>query len=368
MSSDGQHGVHPSPGPSAYGAGGARPSGLGTLTKGCLIVGVAGTAVIVLLVVAVTLLVFGAAAGGAGQVIGYYRGVQVQEVTVSGTPSSPQVVLIPVRGILVPGGTPFGIHDPARVLSSMLDRAREQRAAAVILALNTPGGGITTCDVMLKMLKDFRREGGVPIVALMGDVAASGGYYVASAADHIMAHPTTITGSIGVMMPLYDASRLLRMLGVADRTVKSGEFKDLGSPFADKTPEERQRESQVLNDIVDHMHERFVQVVAEGRALEPEEVRKLADGRIYTSEQAQELKLIDSIGYERDAVEKAKELAGLTDVHLVEYGRARSLMEMLLLRSGGTDVTVHLDTLPGSAQAGDYLMYLWRPPTVGLAQ
>jgi protease-4 len=338
-----------------------QPGKLGSMAKGCLIVAVAGVAVLALSMVALVLLVAAAVAGSASHVVGQYRGVAVQEATVSGVPGDPKIAIIPVRGVLMPDAGPLGGAHPVRLLQGMLQRAEEGEVRVVVLAVNTPGGGITTCDVMHKTVREFRRATGVPVLALMEDVAASGGYYVSCAADHIIAHPTTTTGSIGVMMPLYDASRLLRTIGIADRSVKSGPFKDLGSPFADKTPEQRERERELLKGVIEAMHERFVQVVAEGRELEAAEVRGLADGRIFTSARAAELGLIDSVGYEEDAVEKARELAGLERAHVVQYSRVPSLGEMLFMWGRG-DVTVRVDGLPGAAQQGDYLMYLWRPP------
>jgi protease-4 len=132
--------------------------------------------------------------------------------------------------------------------------------------------------------------------------------------------------------------------------------------FAEKTSEEREREAEILTGIIVQMHERFLEVVAKGRGLEPQAVRALADGRIYTSKEAQELRLIDDIGYREDAVAKAEALAGLAQAHVVEYGRTRGLAEMLFMRAGSPEFTVRLD---GGLQSGGQapFMYMWRPPT-----
>ncbi len=326
---------------------------------GCLIAVVGGVTMVVLLVVGLGLVA--AAFTGAAYGESTYAAARLHEITVSGSPGEPKVAIVPVSGLLVSGGFPLAGGDPARLLEAMLEKAaRDGSVQGIILAVDSGGGAITTCDIMHKALQDHREETGLPMVALMGDVAASGGYYVVCGADYIMAHPTTITGSIGVLMPLLDASQLLKKVGVTDRTVKSGEFKTMGSMFAERTPEEWEREKEILESIVMDMYERFVEVVAEGRGLDPEEVRALADGRIYTSKQAQEKNLIDAIGYEEDAVEKVKELAGLTSAHVVRYSRVVSFRELVLARTGTRNLTLRLDgSLP--PQLLHRPMYLWSP-------
>jgi protease-4 len=182
---------------------------------------------------------------------------------------------------------------------------------------------------------------------------------VSCGTDYIMAHPTSITGSIGVLFPLYDASGLLDKVGVEDRTVKSGDYKDITSPFAERTPEEWEQQKKLLSGVVQQMHEQFVSVVARGRNLDPEVVRKLADGRIYTSQDAQRFKLIDGVGYHEDAVAKVKELTGLTEVHVVEYRRTPSLKDLLLSHAGEREITVQLGSQPGVTYKKP--MYLWDP-------
>ncbi len=357
-----------SPSPGAAGRPPQRPPRpFRSVAIGCLIAALAGVAVNGLLAVAVVLLLFGSLAAGAGYTGVVREGVQLQEVTVQGEPGWPKVAMIPVSGLLIRGGGVRVGPDPVRVLGAMLAQAREDPdVAAVILSVDSPGGGITTCDAMHKAVQDYK-ETGNPVLVLMEDVAASGAYYVSCGADHIMAHPTTITGSIGVMMPLYDASQLLKMVGVTDRSVKSGEFKNMGSLFAEKTPEQRGREAEILTGVITEMYDRFVKVVAEGRGLDPAVVRKLADGRIYTSKQAQRSKLIDSIGYREDAIRHVGEMIGAAGVHVVRYARVRSFREMLFLRAQGSDITLRLDRglLPQSQQR---LMYLWTPAVPGPAE
>jgi protease-4 len=339
------------------------PRGRG-VSLGCLVAVVVGVAVCGLIGVAFLLLVVGSAVGSASYATSAYGGVQLQEIALEGRAGDPKVLVIPIGGLLIPGG--LAGRDPAVVLKAMLRRASvDQDLRSVVLLIDSPGGGITTCDVMFKQLNDFRKQHpGVPVVSLFGDVAASGGYYVGCAADHIMAHRTTTTGSIGVLMPLYDISRLMQTFGVSDRTVTSAEFKNMGSPFAFKTDQQRKREAEIFQSLVDDMHARFVEVIAEGRGMPPEDVAKLATGQVYSASQALENGLIDSIGYEEDAIAKARELAGLRSARVVRYQRLRSLREMLLVRSEPSGPAAGLDALAQFAQT-PRLMYLWCPQAAG---
>jgi protease-4 len=314
--------------------------------------------VVLLCVVAVVLLFSVAAVGVAGQSAGASAGLRIQEVPVAGEEGKPKIVIIPVHGLLMPGGGPVGSHDPARVLKVMLDSAQaDSDVAAILLEVDSPGGALTTCDVMYKHVRDYKARTGKTVVALMHDTAASGGYYISCAADRIVAHRTTLTGSIGVMMPMMDASGLLRMIGVSDRTITSGRFKNMTSPFAQKTEEERRAEDAIFQSVIQDMYDQFVEVVVEGRGMDDQQVRKLADGRIYTGSQALANGLVDALGYEEDAVAVAQELAGVKEVEVVRYARMKSLVETLLARADPPPVNAALGALP--ALATPRPMYLW---------
>src|SRR5262249_22941878 len=160
--------------------------------------------------------------------------------------------------------------------------------------INSPGGAVTASDILYQDLVRFRAETGKPVIACMMDVAASGGYYVAMGCDRIYAHPTTVTGSIGVIMSLYNATGLFHMLGVKSDPIKSGPNKDIGNPGRPMTEEER----AILQQMVGSFYDQFVQVVVRGRPELPEErIRALADGRVYTGLDAKKLGLVDEIGY-----------------------------------------------------------------------
>jgi protease-4 len=159
-------------------------------------------------------------------------------------------------------------------------------------------------------------------------VAASGGYYISTAADRIVANETTLTGSLGVIFTLTDFSELADRYGVEQEVVKSGEFKDMGSSFRDLTPEER----EILQSIVDESYDEFVSVIVEGRGLSEERVREIADGRVYSGEQAKELGLVDSFGGLDEAAEVSRDLAGVEDATVVRYVQSPTFVETLLAR------------------------------------
>ncbi len=194
---------------------------------------------------------------------------------------------------------------------------------AVILDIDTPGGSITASDIIYHRVKEIQAAGKI-VVADFGDLAASGGYYLACSADYIVAHPTTITGSIGVIIQSLNLEGLLGKLGIKDVTVKRGEEKDFLSPFREMTPEER----EMLQGVVDEMYERFLTVVAEGRDLTREELDKVAGGRIFTGPQALANGLVDEIGYQDTAIEMARELADLEAAAVIEYKKQSPFLDL----------------------------------------
>ena len=298
---------------------------------------------------------FEARFGGAG------KRYQFREMTISGKPGQPKIVRIPVQGLIMGSGIGSSA-DPVSVFKARLDRAEEDhKVAGVLLAINSPGGGVTASDTMHQYLKRFKEEEDIPVVGFMQDMAASGGYYVASGCDRIVAQPTTITGSIGVMMPMYNASDLMDYIGVKDTTVKSGEYKNMGSMLADKTEEQRKDERRLFQQLIDHMHQKFVKVIAEGRELDVARVREIADGRILTSEQALERNLIDEIGYYPDAVQMAEDMAEIGRAHVVEYQRIVSISEVFGMWGKAPELKIELgEKLPKALRSRP--LYLWRPP------
>jgi protease-4 len=217
---------------------------------------------------------------------------------------------------------------------------------------------VTASDVIFREIELFKREKPVPVIAVMMDVAASGGYYVALAADTIIAHPTTVTGSIGVIMLTFNASGLLDKIGVASNPIKSGERKDMGSPFRALTPEER----GIFQSVIDDLHRQFVTRVVDRRKLSEVTARALADGRIYTAEQALAHRLVDRIGYMPDALDVARQAAGVERARVVVYHRPRQYRATYYAEAQQAAEGLS----PGGALAslispGPKFLYLWLP-------
>ncbi|HOG30365.1 MAG TPA: signal peptide peptidase SppA [Vicinamibacterales bacterium] len=217
-------------------------------------------------------------------------------------------------GWMMPG------ENPVSLFVEKLDRAEsDPNVRAVVVRINSPGGAVTASDVMYRRLVRFRAaRPGVPVVAVIEDVGASGGYYVACGADTILAHPTSVTGSIGVIVQTVSFAGTMRMIGIDAKAVTSGARKDMASPL--KPLDEK--DLAILQGIVDQYYRRFLQVVESARPnLKPDQVRALADGRVYTGEQAKDNGLVDGLGYVDDAVLMAKKRSARARVKLVMYHR-----------------------------------------------
>lgn len=187
---------------------------------------------------------------------------------------------------------------------------------AILLRINSPGGSAPASQEVGEEIQKVRQSGKI-VVTSMADMAASGGYWLAATTDKIYANPATLTGSIGVYIPYSNWQELYQKIGIHQEKIKSGPHKDMLSPERSLTPAER----EIVQSMVDDLYEQFVQVVAQGRKLDPEKVRQLADGRIYTGNQAKALGLVDELGNMYDALEGTKQLAGLSGkVEIKEYG------------------------------------------------
>jgi protease-4 len=235
--------------------------------------------------------------------------------------------------------------------------AEDDRVKAVVLRINSPGGTVTASDILYHEIKRFKERRKVPVVASILDVGASGGYYVALAADRIVAHPTTVTGSIGVLMLTVNSSGLLEKIGVSADYITSGPRKDMGSPFRALTPEER----AIFQDVIDRLYGRFVGLVARERRLDESRVRSFADGRIYTAPEALSLGLVDRIGYLEEAIALAKEAAATPEAKVVTYHRPRQYRATIY--SGG-EIPAFRPTAADLARlvtSGPRFLYLWWP-------
>ncbi len=239
-----------------------------------------------------------------------------------GASSSTKIAMIDVTGLIIDARAPGLLapgDNPVSAFVEALERARDDDdVKAVILRLNSPGGTVTASDIMYREVITFREETGKPVVMLMSDVAASGAYYLACAGDTIIAHPTTITGSIGVIMQLFNFSEGMAKIGISADAVTSGPNKSMGSPFEPEESEHR----QIMQDMVDEFYARFRDVVVTERAISEADIEWVTDGRVVSGARAAEIGLVDRTGSLRDAFDEAKALAGVTSARLVKYHRA----------------------------------------------
>lgn len=218
---------------------------------------------------------------------------------------------VTIRGPIMSSnsGKPWerGAEQWARRIEQLADT---KGVKAIVLDINSPGGSVGAVqEIYTRILRVKKKHKGMPFVALFGDVAASGGYYIAAACDQIVAHPGTLTGSIGVIFSVSNMEGLFAKVGYKSDPIKSGKHKDIGSPARPMTAEER----QILQSLIDDAYGQFVQAVADGRKMTVEEVKPLADGRIYSGNQALALKLVDRLGDSVDAAKLAAELGGIKD-------------------------------------------------------
>jgi protease IV len=258
--------------------------------------------------------------------------------------TSDQIAVLEVEGL---------IADSTNFVDQLKEYGERPSVKAVILRLNTPGGGVAASQEMFEAVKRFRSETGKKVVVSMASVAASGGYYLACGADRIFANPGTVTGSIGVIAEWYNYGELLKWAKTADIVIKSGPFKDAGSGTRPLKEEER----AYLQNMVNNMYGQFVFAVASGRKMNEDVVRKLADGRVYTGLEAQANGLVDDIGTFQDAVEATAKMAGISGKpRLLKPPKAAvSLLDMLLGNSKSA-----LSLIPDRSQSNIRFQYLWR--------
>jgi len=299
---------------------------------------------------------------------GLFQESRIEETTLiraEGTFTRARIAVIDISGFLrieEEGG--FLRSEPGTVYevrAALKRAAADSRVKAIVLRIDSPGGGVTASDILNREIRRWKEETKRPVVACIVDVGASGGYYVACAADEIIAHPTAVTGSIGVILQTFDLSGLLSKVGVRSEAIKSGEKKDLASIWRAMSPEER----EILQGIVSRMHERFIDVVAKGRKLTPEKVRPLADGRVFTADEAKEAGLIDRIGYLDDAVVFAKALAGVYDARVIRYTRGGGRADLYAHIGGAIEPNASTRVsmeIPASLGAkGPFFLYYWAP-------
>ncbi len=291
-----------------------------------------------------------------------------EKTVISGGILAPKIAIVEVSGLLVDQQTNGLLtegENPVALIKEQLDKARkDDRVKAVILRVNSPGGSVTASEMIHDEVMRFKAKSKKPVVAVLMDVAASGGYYTACAADRIIAYKSTITGSIGVIMQLFSLQGSLEALHMQTYAIKSGPFKDAGSPLRNLTPKER----ELFQNVVNQFYEQFLAVVAEGRPeLSKAKIKKLADGRIYTAEQAKADGLIDQIGSIYTAIDWLKAKTNHKKMSVVVYHRpmqwkstvySESPVEAPKARQAGP---VSIDMQSINEVLRPKFLYLWAP-------
>ena len=238
-----------------------------------------------------------------------------------------KIAIVEIRGV---------IAQSSEIIEEIHRYVDDEGVKGIILRIDSPGGGVGPAqEIHREILKIKSKK---KVVTSMGSVAASGGYYIACASDVIVANPGTITGSIGVVMEFTNIEELFKKIGIKGVVLKSGEHKDIGSPFREITPEEK----KIVQGVIDNVHQQFIQAVMDGRKLDRWKVAQVADGRILTGEQAKQLGLVDQIGNLQDAIDTTANMVGIVGKPNILYPKKRFSLWELLIRE---TVSVILETL-----------------------
>ena len=228
-----------------------------------------------------------------------------------------KIAIVEIKGV---------ISQSSWIIEELRQYLEDDGVKAIILRIDSPGGGVGPAQEIYREVMKIKLK--KKVVTSMGSVAASGGYYVACASDLIVANPGTITGSIGVIMQFSNFEELLKKIGIKGMVLKSGEHKDIGSPFREMTPEEK----AIMQEVLDNVHQQFIQAVADGRKLDRSKVIQVADGRILTGEQAKNLGLVDQMGNLQDTIDITAKMAGIVGKPTVLYPRKKHSIWELLMR------------------------------------
>jgi protease-4 len=278
---------------------------------------------------------------------------------------SDKIVVIDIDGVMYnrpQSGFMKQGENPVSAFLEKLDKAAaDKNVKAVVLRLNSPGGSVAATDIMYHSLVDFKIKTGKPVIASMMDMACSGAYYLACGCDGIIAQPSCVTGSIGTIMQTFSVAGTMEKIGVKAVAIKSGKMKDMASPLHDMHEDEQ----ELLQGIINDFHEQFLDVVKNGREdVDKKKLRELADGRVFTANQALQEKLIDRIGYTSDGVEWAKKIANIGKSRTVIYHRPQdykpNIYGSAMDGSTGISALVNIEIPDWLNSSGVHFLYLWQ--------
>jgi len=274
-----------------------------------------------------------------------------------------KILLLDISGVISEEAGDGMVEEPsmvARVKEELILAEQDKQIKAVILTINSPGGTVTASDMIYHEMLQFKKRTGIKVIASISGIGASGAYYISMAADKVIAHPTAITGSIGVIMLHMDLHGLLEKFGVGAEAIKSGAQKDMGSPFKELSVESR----EIFQKMILEMQGRFLEIVAQGRkVMTPEQLKAISDGRIFSAQQARELNLIDQIGHIDSAIDLAKREASLTEAKVIKYRRSHQYVNNIYSRTSGIEPLSlwKLDPKELLRERSVNLFYLWLP-------
>ena len=288
----------------------------------------------------------------------------LEEKVVEGS-GKDKILLLDVAGVISEEKPDGWVEKPdmvARIKEELKKAEADKAVKAVVLRINSPGGTVTASDIIYHEIVSFKERTGRKVIASIGDVGASGGYYIAMASDRILALPTTITGSIGVIMLHVNLQGLMEKVGVGAESIKSGAHKDMGIPTKPLAPEDR----ELFQTMINNMYARFLEVVGQGRkGLSADRIKTLADGRIYTATQAKEAGLIDDIGYLDQAIDLAKSEAGIKEAKVILYSRSgeytNNIYSQAIQKEANPLATWGIDPKRLLQGGSAKFLYLWMP-------
>ena len=289
----------------------------------------------------------------------------LQEKVLSGEGAKDKLLLVPINGFIgdqTSRGLPFlgGRDDTVTRIRATLRKASEDpKVRGIVLLIDSAGGSVTASDRVYHLIRAFKRKSGIPVMAMVGDMGASGAYYVSVAADEVWVHPTSVVGSIGVVIFNVGVTGLMQKIGVEDRSLASGPEKEMGSPLKPMTDKDK----SLFQGLISDLYAQFFDIVSRNRQIAPDVLKPLADGRIYTARQALKDHLVDRIGYRDDLIHHLKRLMHVQRFEVIRY-REPFLASTGIFGSESPSDSPLADAgkVAGLlAKSGPTMLYLWSP-------
>ncbi len=292
----------------------------------------------------------------------------LQEEILSGEGAKDKLLLVPIDGFIGDQnqkGIPFlggRVDSVTELRKTFMKASHDPRVRGVVLLVDSAGGSVTASDRIYHLIRLFKQKSGTPVIALVGDMGASGAYYASVGADEIWAHPTSVVGSIGVVIFNVGLTGLMQKIGVEDRSIASGPEKEMGSPLKPMTEKDR----KIFQSLVDDLYRQFLDTVSKNRQMSTSTLEPLADGRVYTAREALKLHLIDRIGYRDQLIDHLKRLMHVEEFEVVEYREPALAGGLFGSQSEATDPLSDSSRLAGALKRlGPTPLYLWTPGLAG---